>query len=62
VLRGFVATHGPKQWAKVAAAKQCAERWHNHLDLSIKKVSVCHVMSLQHFEVLDHALLTPMLD
>ena len=38
IIRGWVTINGPKKWRKVAMmipgrnAKQCRERWHNHLD------------------------------
>ena len=43
ILRKMVLAEGPKNWTAIAAAlpgrigKQCRERWHNHLDPSIKK-------------------------
>ncbi|OHT03065.1 Myb-like DNA-binding domain containing protein [Tritrichomonas foetus] len=43
MLINFVRTHGPKNWNSIAAqlqcrtAKQCRERWHNHLDPTISK-------------------------
>ena len=42
-IRRLVDELGPRSWAKVADAlpgrsgKQCRERWHNHLDIDIKK-------------------------
>ncbi len=42
-LQNLVVQHGPQKWGAIAAdmmnrnGKQCRERWHNHLDPSIKK-------------------------
>ena len=42
-LRQLVATHGVQQWAVIASGmrgrngKQCRERWHNQLDLALKR-------------------------
>ena len=43
MLINFVQTHGAKNWNTIASqlqfrtAKQCRERWHNHLDPTINK-------------------------
>ena len=43
MVRQLVVRHGPRQWTLIARhlkgriGKQCRERWHNHLDPSIKK-------------------------
>lgn len=43
LVRKLVAIHGPRSWSVIAQhlqgriGKQCRERWHNHLDPSIKK-------------------------
>jgi len=42
-MRRLVAKQGPRKWSSIAAhlpgriGKQCRERWHNHLDPSIRK-------------------------
>ncbi|GAA5883413.1 hypothetical protein JCM3774_003676 [Rhodotorula dairenensis] len=44
-LRALVAQHGSEKWVAISeemrtrTGKQCRERWHNHLDPSIKKSS-----------------------
>jgi Myb-like DNA-binding domain len=41
----LVHTHGPQKWTQIAEhlpgriGKQCRERWHNHLNPKIKKIS-----------------------
>ncbi|CDW80982.1 myb domain protein 3r-5 [Stylonychia lemnae] len=48
ILRKMVLNQGPRNWSTIAAAlpgrigKQCRERWHNHLDPSIKKEKWSH--------------------
>ena len=43
LMRRLVAKQGPRKWSSIAAhlpgriGKQCRERWHNHLDPSIRK-------------------------
>lgn len=43
ILKRMVHQQGPRNWSAIAAqlpgriGKQCRERWHNHLDPSIKK-------------------------
>ena len=42
-MRSAVASYGVRAWPLVASmtpgrtGKQCRERWHNHLDLAVKK-------------------------
>jgi hypothetical protein len=46
ILYGGVAKSGPHNWACIAAelpgrsAKQCRERWHNHMNSGLKKVNI----------------------
>jgi hypothetical protein len=48
LLYEVVAVHGPKNWNFIAdfvpgrSAKQCRERWHNHVDPSLKKGKWTH--------------------
>ena len=43
LLHDLVKEHGAKNWSEIAkkmktrVGKQCRERWHNHLDPSVKK-------------------------